>query len=114
MPDVMPLSTFDPPVVGPYRLVGRLGRGRPGRGLPGLDEHERRVAVKMINVDLRHHPKAKSQFAKEIAAARRVAPFCTAQILFADMDAEPPYVVSEFIARADVAPAGPRTRAAGR
>ncbi|WP_329012074.1 protein kinase [Micromonospora rifamycinica] len=97
MPDVKPLTTRDPRQAGPYELVGRLGAGGQGVVYLGRDDHGRWVAVKVINVDLRQHPKAKSQFAKEIAAARRVAPFCTAQILFADVDGELPYVVSEFI-----------------
>ncbi|HEY0697544.1 MAG TPA: serine/threonine-protein kinase [Micromonospora sp.] len=98
MPDVSPLTAHEPRQAGPYRLLGRLGAGGQGVVYLGQDDRGRQVAVKMINVDLRHNPKAKSQFAREIAAARRVAPFCTAQILFADVDGEPPYVVSEFIA----------------
>ncbi|MEV4827566.1 serine/threonine-protein kinase [Micromonospora sp. NPDC049257] len=97
MPDVTPLSPRDPRQAGPYELVGRLGAGGQGVVYLGRDEQGRWVAVKVINVDLHQHPRAKAQFVKEIAAARRVAPFCTAQILFADVDGELPYVVSEFI-----------------
>ena len=92
-----PLSSHDPRTAGPYQLVERLGAGGQGVVYLGRDGNGNRVAVKMINVDLRQSPRIKSQFAKEIAAARQVAPFCTAQILFADVDADPPYVVSEFI-----------------
>ncbi|MFJ6196434.1 serine/threonine protein kinase [Micromonospora sp. NPDC092111] len=97
MPDVTPLNPRDPRQAGPYELIGRLGAGGQGVVYLGRDEQGRWVAVKVINVDLHQHPRAKSQFAKEIAAARRVAPFCTAQILFADVDGDLPYVVSEFI-----------------
>ncbi|MFI9640027.1 protein kinase [Micromonospora sp. NPDC051925] len=97
MPDVTPLNPRDPRQAGPYELIGRLGAGGQGVVYLGRDEQGRWVAVKVINVDLHQHPRAKSQFTKEIAAARRVAPFCTAQILFADVDGELPYVVSEFI-----------------
>ncbi|MCI4067095.1 serine/threonine protein kinase, partial [Micromonospora sp. R77] len=81
---------------GPYRLLGRLGAGGQGVVYLGEDDTGDRVAVKMINIDL-SDPRARSQFMKEIAAARRVAPFCTAQVLFAEVDGERPYVVSEFI-----------------
>jgi len=96
-PNVMPLNERDPRTVGPYRLAGRLGQGGQGVVYLGLDGSDRRVAVKVLSIDLNDNPKAKAQFGKEIAAARRVAPFCTAQILFADLDADTPYVVSEFI-----------------
>ncbi|GAA1406050.1 serine/threonine-protein kinase [Catellatospora coxensis] len=95
---VSPLTSHDPRALGPYRLLGRLGKGGQGVVYLGADGSERRVAVKTINVDLQHNPRAKAQFAKEIAAARRVTPFCTAQILHAEIDTELPYVVSEYIA----------------
>ncbi|GAA4193934.1 hypothetical protein [Microbispora amethystogenes] len=44
---------------------------------------------------------------------RRVAPFCTAQVLDADLDGDCPYIVSEYVdgpsLRDHVAAAGPRT-----
>ncbi|WBB80545.1 serine/threonine-protein kinase [Micromonospora sp. WMMD882] len=96
VPGLTALWTHDPVTAGPYRLLGRLGAGGQGVVFLGADDQGQRVAVKMINIDL-SEPRARSQFMKEIAAARRVAPFCTAQVLFADVDGERPYVVSEFI-----------------
>jgi serine/threonine protein kinase len=55
------------------------------------------VAVKLINLDLRADREARTRFSEEIAAARLVAPFCTAQILAAEVEGDMPYVVSEFI-----------------
>ncbi|MEV7986835.1 serine/threonine-protein kinase [Micromonospora sp. NPDC085948] len=96
VPGLAKLWTHDPLTAGPYRLVGRLGAGGQGVVYLGEDDAGDRVAVKMVNVDL-SDPRARSQFVKEITAARRVAPFCTAQVLFAEVDGERPYVVSEFI-----------------
>ncbi|MFE9192953.1 protein kinase [Micromonospora sp. NPDC007208] len=96
VPGLAKLWTHDPVTAGPYRLVGRLGAGGQGVVYLGEDDAGDRVAVKMVNVDL-SDPRARSQFVKEIAGARRVAPFCTAQVLFAEVDGERPYVVSEFI-----------------
>ncbi|WP_169734254.1 serine/threonine-protein kinase [Hamadaea tsunoensis] len=92
-----PLMAHDPQKAGRYRLLGRLGAGGQGVVYLGEDPAGTRVAVKTINADLVNDPKAKARFAKEIAAARQVAPFCTAQVLDADLDGEPPFVVSEFI-----------------
>ncbi|GHJ42846.1 hypothetical protein Cs7R123_01880 [Catellatospora sp. TT07R-123] len=96
-PQLTSLTVHDPRTAGPYRLHGRLGQGGQGVVYLGTDPADRQVAVKMLTIDLEHDPKAKARFGKEIAAARRVAPFCTAQILHADLDGEHPYVVSEFI-----------------
>ena len=91
------LSSHDPRSVGPYRLLGRLGAGGQGVVYLGQDGTGQRVAIKVINIDLRSDSRAKARFVREIAAARRVASFCTAQILFAEVDGDSPYVVSEFI-----------------
>ncbi|MFC6020981.1 serine/threonine-protein kinase [Plantactinospora solaniradicis] len=96
VPGLAPLWTHDPVSAGPYRLVGRLGAGGQGVVYLGEDDQGDQVAVKMINVDL-SDSRVRSRFMKEIAAARRVVPFCTAQVLFAEVDGERPYVVSEFI-----------------
>ncbi|MER7420637.1 serine/threonine-protein kinase [Micromonospora peucetia] len=96
VPGLAPLWTHDPVTAGPYRLVGRLGAGGQGVVYLGEDDQGHQVAVKMINMDL-SDARARAQFMKEIAAARRVVPFCTAQVLFADVDGERPYVVSEYI-----------------
>ncbi|MGC4763718.1 protein kinase domain-containing protein [Micromonospora sp. DT46] len=96
VPGLVPLWTHDPVTAGPYRLLGRLGAGGQGVVYLGEDDQGHQVAVKMINIDL-SDLRARSQFMKEIAAARRVVPFCTAQVLFAEIDGERPYVVSEFI-----------------
>ena len=97
MPGITPLSPHDPRSAGPYQLLARLGTGGQGVVYLGRDGDGQRVAVKVINVDLHRDPRAKARFAREIAAARRVASFCTAQILFAEVDGDAPYVVSEFI-----------------
>ncbi|MBB5873928.1 hypothetical protein F4553_007362 [Allocatelliglobosispora scoriae] len=97
MPRVTPLAAHEPRSAGRYRLLGRLGAGGQGIVYLGEDDAGHRVAVKMINMELTGTPQSKRRFAKEIAAAQQVAPFCTAQVLFADLDAEQPYVVSEFI-----------------
>jgi hypothetical protein len=56
------------------------------------------VAVKVLHSHWLADPVARARLAKEVAAAQRVAPFCTAAIVDAQLEHDPPFVVSEFIA----------------
>ncbi|MDT3439189.1 serine/threonine-protein kinase [Pseudofrankia sp. BMG5.37] len=91
------LSPYDPDAVGPYTLVSRLGEGGMGTVYLGWDPDGRAVAVKVIRPDLASDQEFRRRFRREIEAARRVAPFCTAEVLDADPDAFAPYLVTEFI-----------------
>ncbi|WP_214317346.1 serine/threonine-protein kinase [Nonomuraea sediminis] len=101
MPHVEPLREGDPAAVGPYRLMGRLGAG--GQGIVYLAQGRNGVpvAVKVLRDGL-----ADDRFAKEIAAARRVEPFCIAQVLDASLGGRP-YIVTEYVE-------GPSLQQAGR
>jgi len=92
-----PLAAHDPRRVGPYRLLSRLGAGGMGTVYLGRGERGRLVAVKIIRPDLAADEEFRRRFRQEVAAARRVAPFCTAEVLDADPDAPAPYLVTEFI-----------------
>ncbi|MEU8401070.1 protein kinase [Nonomuraea sp. NPDC048892] len=103
MANVEPLREDDPPAVGPYRLLGRLGAGGQGTVYLGQAPDGRRVAVKV----LRGGAGFGARFAKEIEAARRVEPFCIAQVLDASPDDRQPYIVTEYVE-------GPSLQQAGR
>jgi serine/threonine protein kinase len=96
IPGVMPLRSYDPPGVGPYELLGRLGSGGQADVYLGRDREGRRVAVRTIRESF-DDPYTKERFARELDLAKRVLPFCTAPIIAHDVDADPPYVVSEYI-----------------
>ncbi|NUW43015.1 WD40 repeat domain-containing serine/threonine protein kinase [Nonomuraea rhodomycinica] len=88
------LSAGDPQHVGPYWLAGRLGSGGQGVVYEAYDPEGHRVALKML------HPAGNGmagRLAKEATAARRVASFCTAKVLAADLDGSRPYIVSEYV-----------------
>ncbi|WP_433515170.1 protein kinase domain-containing protein [Nonomuraea sp. CA-143628] len=90
-----PLHPDDPPVIGPYRLNGRLGVGGQGVVYLGQARDGRYVAVKVLHAAV--SDQVLERFAKEVAAARRVEPFCVAQVLDASFEGRRPYIVTEFV-----------------
>ncbi|WP_169750213.1 serine/threonine-protein kinase [Streptosporangium amethystogenes] len=97
MPEIRPLRPGDPPRLGEYSLRGRLGEGGQGVVYLGESEDGERAAIKLLHVRFTEEVHARARFARELAAARRVAPFCTARVLDADLDGETPYIASELI-----------------
>jgi ABC-type oligopeptide transport system substrate-binding subunit/serine/threonine protein kinase len=97
MPETTPLRTNDPEQLGSYRLTGRLGEGGQGVVYLGEDQDGEPVAVKLLHAQFSGDTKARARFAGELASAKRVAPFCTARILDADVEGDTPYLVSEYI-----------------
>ncbi|XRQ12437.1 serine/threonine-protein kinase [Actinomadura welshii] len=91
------LRPEDPERLGPYRLVGRLGRGGMGTVYLGEDGAGRRVAVKVINRELAGEGTFRERFRREVTAARQVRRFCTAPVMDAELDNDPLYVVTEYI-----------------
>ncbi|MFF5204835.1 protein kinase [Streptosporangium sp. NPDC000396] len=87
----------DPERIGDHLLAGRLGEGGQGVVYDAYDAEGNRLAIKVLHPAAAGDGKARLRLAKEVRAATRVASFCTARILDADLEAERPYVVSEFI-----------------
>ncbi|GGT49248.1 protein kinase domain-containing protein [Actinomadura citrea] len=86
-----------PERIGPYRVVDRLGEGGMGTVYAGLDASGRKVALKVIRREYAADRQYRARFEAEVAAAKRVRPFCTAPVLDADPAADPPYLVTEFV-----------------
>jgi predicted Ser/Thr protein kinase len=98
MPDGRPLKQGDPARLGSYTLISRLGEGGQGTVYLGESEEGRQVAVKLLRADLADDDTARARFLRELDAVKRVARFCTAQVLDADVDGDRPYIVSEYVA----------------
>jgi predicted Ser/Thr protein kinase len=95
MSEVLPLRDMDPRQVGGYRLLGRLGEGGQGVVFLAVGPAGSRAAVKLLPPTT--DPQVRSRFLKEVAAAQRVARFCTAQVLDAGIFERRPFIVSEYV-----------------
>ncbi|MGW2156751.1 protein kinase domain-containing protein [Nonomuraea sp. NPDC001699] len=85
----------EPQRIGQYWLAGRLGSGGQGVVYDAYDPEGRRVALKVLH--MADSPVSRERFAKEAAAASRVASFCTARVLDCDLSGSRPYIVSEYV-----------------
>ncbi|MCP2340593.1 serine/threonine protein kinase [Actinomadura rupiterrae] len=91
----LPLRATDPRAIGGYTLSGRLGSGGQGVVYLGRGDDGSRVAVKLLysHGDL----SAQRAMAKELAAAQRVAAFCTARVLASGVEGDDCYLVTEYV-----------------
>ncbi|MFJ7961342.1 serine/threonine-protein kinase [Streptomyces sp. NPDC096319] len=96
------LTAEDPPRIGPYRLIARLGAGGMGRVYLARSEGGRTVAVKVVQTEFAQHAEFRSRFAREVTAAKRVGGLWTAAVLDADTDAETPWVATQYIPGPDL------------
>ncbi|MBO3747859.1 serine/threonine protein kinase [Streptosporangiaceae bacterium NEAU-GS5] len=91
------MTSRDPSRLGPYELIERLGEGGQGTVFRGRGAAGEDVAVKLLHARLTGDPEARERFLREVALAQRVARFCTAPVLSADLAGNQPYIVSEYV-----------------
>jgi predicted Ser/Thr protein kinase len=94
---VSPLRRGDPERLGEYWLTGRLGSGGMGVVYLATDRDDNYVAIKLVHATLVHDPEFRGRFRSEVERARQVPSFCTAEVLDADLDHNPPYLVVEYV-----------------
>ncbi|MFE7759864.1 serine/threonine-protein kinase [Streptomyces sp. NPDC057438] len=102
---MQPLDTGEPTVVGPYRLLGRLGSGGMGRVYLGRSAGGRTVAVKIVHPHFALDEEFRARFRREVDAARRVGGSWTAPVLDADPEASVPWVATGYAAGPSLAQA---------
>ncbi|MFG1703632.1 protein kinase [Nonomuraea sp. M3C6] len=92
-------------VIGGYALRRLLGRGGMGEVHLAATPTGGLAAVKVIHPALARDPAFRRRFEREVAAARRVARFCTAPVLDAGIDGDVAYLVTEYVKGPDLAQA---------
>ncbi|MFG2128420.1 protein kinase [Streptomyces sp. NPDC048751] len=95
---MQPLGADEPTVIGPYRLLGRIGSGGMGRVYLGRSTGGRTVAVKIVHPHFALDEEFRARFRREVEAARRVGGAWTAPVLDADPDASVPWVATAYAA----------------
>ena len=91
------LRRWDPEMIGPYVVLGRLGAGSMGQVYLGRSTAGRLVAIKTIKVELAEEAGFRTRFAQEVAAARKVSGVFTAAVVEADPDADLPWLATAFV-----------------
>jgi serine/threonine protein kinase len=94
---IMNLLSGDPSMVGPYRLLARLGQGGMGVVYLARSPGGRQVAVKVIRPELAGEPGFRTRFAREVAAARNVSGMFTALVVDADTLSPLPWLATAYV-----------------
>ncbi|MFI7126952.1 protein kinase [Nonomuraea sp. NPDC050153] len=92
-------------VIGGYTLRRLLGRGGMGEVHLASTPTGGLAALKVIHPTLARDAAFRRRFEREVAAARRVARFCTAPVLDAGIDGDVAYLVTEYVKGPDLAQA---------
>ncbi|MFC4115363.1 serine/threonine-protein kinase [Nonomuraea zeae] len=95
----------DDRVIAGYALRRLLGQGGMGEVHLAATPTGGLAAVKIIHPGLARDPAFRRRFDREVAAARRVARFCTAPVLDAGIDGDVAYLVTEYVRGPDLAQA---------
>jgi hypothetical protein len=86
-----------PERLGPYRLRERLGEGGMGVVYLATDPAERLVAVKALRRGVPGELIARRRLAREFETMRRVHSPFVAEVIDADVDSDPPYIVTRYV-----------------
>lgn len=91
-----PLQDTDPPQVGAYRLLARLGAGGMGVVYLALGQDGRPVAVKVLRPEMADDIEFRTRFSREVTALTRVRGMCTVRVIDADTTSARPFLVTEY------------------
>ena len=92
-----PLEPGDPEMLGPYRLLARLGAGGMGRVYLARSLGGSTVAVKVVRAELAADPHFRERFRREVAAAAAVNGAWTVPVVGADTEASVPWLATSYV-----------------
>ncbi|MFJ8824343.1 protein kinase [Streptomyces sp. NPDC102467] len=93
-----PLTHDDPAVLGPFRLIARLGSGGMGTVYVARSAGGRTVALKTMHPGIAEDPAARTRFRLEVDAARVIGGQFGAKVFDADPLAVPtPWFATEYV-----------------
>ena len=91
-----PLRETDPPRVGSYQLLARLGAGGMGVVYLASGQDGRPVALKALRPEMADDAEFRTRFTREVTALTRVRGVCTVRVLDADTTSARPFLVTEY------------------
>jgi len=83
--------------LGPYRLGEQLGEGGMGVVYLARDASEQQVAVKVLRQGVPAEATARRRLAREVDTMRRVHSPFVAEVIDADVEGSPPYIVTRYV-----------------
>jgi hypothetical protein len=86
-----------PQRLGEYRLLDRIGEGGMGVVFRALGPGQCPVALKVLRSAVAGEPTARRRLAREVETMRRVRSPYVAEVIDADLEGEPPYVVTRYV-----------------
>ena len=112
----MRVQDITPERLGPYRVIRRLGQGGMGVVYLAQDDDGQSVAVKALHPGMAQDENARRRLGREVDTMHRVRSPYVAEVLGADLDGDPPYIVTRYVPGltldAVIAAGGPLTGAA--
>jgi hypothetical protein len=84
--------------LGPYRLREQLGEGGMGVVYLAQDPDDQQVAVKVLRQGVPAEATARRRLAREVDTMRRVHSPFVAEVVDADVEGSPPYIVTRYVA----------------
>ncbi|MFJ6018377.1 protein kinase [Nocardiopsis alba] len=101
-PGLEPLTETDPRLIGPYRLLGRIGAGGMGVVYAALDPGGLCVALKTVHAKYADRPGHREAFAREVEMLRRADGVSTARVHGADPTAPVPWLAFDYVPGRDL------------